>query len=542
MSNEGGLAEKTSEKKAKFGGFDFGAVIAKLKDPEKRFSLDGKASRGEYWATFLLMSFPLVLLSGGLLSVALFSDLSDMGKLISSKGAVVLAASFPILASVFFTIANLVMFPVTVRRLRDANICVCLAAIMTSAVVFFAVAAVFCPWLVCGSVLIVLAPGILPSKTGATDTQATGGAAKAKMCFLAAVLFVLAATMSGLATGYFILRYKLEKGLGDGAFGGGSGSTSMGTASTSMGMASQGKTLNERELTDMVKRGQKLIMGIIQANIDRQGKAGPLWPRSYRDGEYDSDDVSSKAYTSAADYFNALFDMDHSESPKWNPAVDRDLLSTLGKKAVVNGKINPNGLDWCIAANVRDETPDNMPVLISANVNPANLRDARALVVVRKSGRSELIKAPSYDTVYKGTLDDVGRSQEHPIVWLTPTGLVKPVGPSADYKDSSDDDDDDDDDDYAPKDSKKTCKVCIQNVEEAVNMYRLMYGGKYPESLDVLTERRGGEEPLLEEKPVDPWGNKLMYERNGRKRAIIRSAGPDGVFFTDDDISNLERR
>ena len=536
MSDENRQAEKTSEGiKAKFGGLDFGAVIAKLKDPEKRFSLDGKASRGEYWATFLLLSFPLALLSGGLLSVALFSDLSDMGKLISSFAgegtSMALGLSFPILASAFFTIANLMMFPVTVRRLRDANICVSLAAIMTSAVVFFAVAAVFCPWLVCGSVLIVLAPGILPSKTGATDTQAAGGAAKAKMCFLAAVLFVLAATMSGLATFYLIIRYKLEKGLGDGAFGGGSGSTSMGTAS-------QGKTLNERELTDMVKRGQKLIMGIIQANIDRQGKAGPLWPRSYRDGEYDSDDVSSKAYTSAADYFNALFDMDHYGTPKWNPAVDRDLLRTLGKDVVANGKINPNGLDWCIAANVRDETPDNMPVLISANVNPANLRDARALVVVRKSGRTDLIKAPSYDAVYKGTLDDVGRYLEHPIVWLTPTGVVKPVGPGEDYKDFSDDEDDDDDD----GDPKNDCKACIRNVEEAVLMYCLKYGGKYPESLDVLTERRDGEDPLLVGKPVDPWGTKLMYERNGKKRPMIRSAGPDGVFYTDDDISNLKRR
>ena len=421
MSDENGQAEKTSEEiKTKFGGLDFGTVIAKLKDPEKRFSLDGKASRGEYWTTFLLLSLPLALLSGGLLSVALFSDLSEVGKLISSKGAVVLAASFPILASAFFTIANLVMFPVTVRRLRDANICVCLAAIMTSAVVFFAVAAVFCPWLVFGSALIVLVPGILPSKTGADETQATGGAAKAKMCFLAAVLFVLAATMSGIATFYLIIRYKLEKGLGDGTFGGGSDSTSMGTGS-------QERSFSQGELDEMQRRGRKLRMGIVQANIEREmGGLPSVLPRSYKAESATRDDVAGKAYTSAADYFNALFDMEHYRTSEWKPYVDRDLLSTLGKNAVVNGKINPAGLDWCIAANIQDDMSDNTPVLISANVNPANLRDARALVVVRKSGAVEIIKDPSYNAVYKGTLDEVEGYLEHPIVWLTPTGVVKP--------------------------------------------------------------------------------------------------------------------
>ena len=199
MSDENGQAEETSEaKSAKSGGLDFGAVFAKLKDVGSFLSLDGKASRGEYWAFFLTLWLPLTLFSGGLLYDAL----------ILKDGAMVQGAS--LLASAFLTIANLVMFPVTVRRLRDANICVSLAAIMTPAVVFFAVAAVFYPWLVCGSALIILAAGILPSRTGADGAQAAGVDAKAKMCFLAALLFVFAATISGSMMDRFILSYKLK--------------------------------------------------------------------------------------------------------------------------------------------------------------------------------------------------------------------------------------------------------------------------------------------------------------------------------------------
>ena len=202
--------------------------------------------------------------------------------------------------------------------------------------------------------------------------------------------------------------------------------------------------------------GRKLIMGIVQANIDRQGKADPLWPRSDNDEDERAaprNDVSSKAYTSAADYFNALFDMDHYGTPQWNPAVDGDLLSTLGKNAVVRKgerwMIDPAGLDWCIAANITDDMQDFMPVLVSANVNPvmldlySNLFDGKnsspleigpkrgapksmfgdqAIVVVRKSGAAESLKrnVACYNKFYRQSFDYTSRANK--IVWLTPAG------------------------------------------------------------------------------------------------------------------------
>ena len=58
---------------------------------------------------------------------------------------------------------------------------------------------------------------------------------------------------------------------------------------------------------------------------------------------------------------------------------------------------------------------------------------------------------------------------------------------------------------------------------------------KYPTSLDQLCE---GDEPILEsDKPLyDPWDNKYELEMKGKNRLIIKSAGPDGEFGTEDDI------
>jgi hypothetical protein len=42
---------------------------------------------------------------------------------------------------------------------------------------------------------------------------------------------------------------------------------------------------------------------------------------------------------------------------------------------------------------------------------------------------------------------------------------------------------------------------------------------------------------LPEAPPKDPWGNPLHYRRSGPNVAFLRSAGPDGVFGTQDDVS-----
>ncbi len=47
---------------------------------------------------------------------------------------------------------------------------------------------------------------------------------------------------------------------------------------------------------------------------------------------------------------------------------------------------------------------------------------------------------------------------------------------------------------------------------------------------------------MLEGEPVDPWGNELQYELQGKKRPKITSYGPDGEAGGDDDITNYDEK
>ena len=84
--------------------------------------------------------------------------------------------------------------------------------------------------------------------------------------------------------------------------------------------------------------------------------------------------------------------------------------------------------------------------------------------------------------------------------------------------------------------------VQIKNVEEALVAYSMKHGGKYPDSLDVLTEETEDEDALLQGGTEDPWGNQLQLEKRGKKRPKITSAGPDGEMGTEDDITNVDRK
>ena len=210
--------------------------------------------------------------------------------------------------------------------------------------------------------------------------------------------------------------------------------------------------MTDADLATTRMNGRKLMLGIIQANVERESAGlGPVWPRTWRESDTDGDDIAQKSFKTAADYFSVLFDMEHYGTSEWDPIVEGDLLSTLGKNAVDGKKINPAGLDWCIAANVLDETFDFMPVLVSANVNPARLPcnrfsgrddrqlpigrkagaarsmfDDREVVLVRKSGAAERIKKGDFtlEAVFQRQGFD-NSARKIRIAWLTPTGIAE---------------------------------------------------------------------------------------------------------------------
>ena len=81
----------------------------------------------------------------------------------------------------------------------------------------------------------------------------------------------------------------------------------------------------------------------------------------------------------------------------------------------------------------------------------------------------------------------------------------------------------------------------IGGVETALNMYNMKHGA-YPDTLEPLTQETAEEDALLQGDYVDPWGTELRYERRGKKRPLLTSAGPDKEFDTEDDITNKDKK
>ena len=88
----------------------------------------------------------------------------------------------------------------------------------------------------------------------------------------------------------------------------------------------------------------------------------------------------------------------------------------------------------------------------------------------------------------------------------------------------------------------ETTRALIKSVEDALVTYNTKNSGKYPDSLEVLTQETEDADAILQGDYVDPWGNEIKYEKRGKKRPLLTSAGPDGEFGTDDDITNLDKR
>ena len=158
--------------------------------------------------------------------------------------------------------------------------------------------------------------------------------------------------------------------------------------------------------------GRTLFVGITQACIEREAAGLPsVWPRTAGSDDLsdDKDDIAGISFRNSTDYFRALFDVASMGKDGWDPYVNVD-ISTL--------KLSKNGgfCDWIVAANVKDEFDDVIPVLISANVDPSVLKTSfnghddtpipfgsevgrknlpwcdKFVIVIRKGGTAEIFK------------------------------------------------------------------------------------------------------------------------------------------------------
>ena len=175
-------------------------------------------------------------------------------------------------------------------------------------------------------------------------------------------------------------------------------------------------------LSSMAIQGRKLVQGMVQANVERQGQSlGAVWPRDQDESSQNasSDDIASKGASTTTQYFKDLFDIDHYGTQEWDPTVDGDLLSMLSGFGVpgMSGKaLEKNNIAWVIAKNIYDETQDFIPILVSRNADFSTLNgylnafdgqndtkltlgknysqpfSNKGFVLVRKSGAAEPIK------------------------------------------------------------------------------------------------------------------------------------------------------
>ncbi len=82
-------------------------------------------------------------------------------------------------------------------------------------------------------------------------------------------------------------------------------------------------------------------------------------------------------------------------------------------------------------------------------------------------------------------------------------------------------------------------RATIKNVGSAVEMFKIDHGVR-PKNLDELVTDTGHHQwrgPYILDTPTDAWGRKLTYTKMAMG-VTIQSAGPDGVFGTEDDIVN----
>ena len=138
--------------------------------------------------------------------------------------------------------------------------------------------------------------------------------------------------------------------------------------------------------------GRNLFVGIVQANTEREaaGLQG-VWPNTAgSDGlSDDKEDIAGIPFRNSTDYFRTLFDTASMGKDGWSPYVDVD-ISTLRLSK------NSDFCDWIVAANIKEEFDDVIPVLISANVDPSVLKtsfngnDETPIPFGSKVGRTKL--------------------------------------------------------------------------------------------------------------------------------------------------------
>ncbi len=185
------------------------------------------------------------------------------------------------------------------------------------------------------------------------------------------------------------------------------------------------------QMTAVSARGRDIFNAITAANTEREPLGlGSVWPKTQLDsgssgGGGSNPDISEMTFTSSSKFFYELNDGQNYGTQNWDPVAkgcDWSKLAGGGVKAKSStGELQAENNMWVIAANVRDEMEDIIPILVTRNLDCTslykNLTDgntsdkltwsrtyakpfgSKGFILIRKNGASE--KIPSKYAIVK---------------------------------------------------------------------------------------------------------------------------------------------
>lgn len=138
--------------------------------------------------------------------------------------------------------------------------------------------------------------------------------------------------------------------------------------------------ITSSNLTACMANGTKLFTELNRIEQSRQAnQRGSIYPVSPDSEATDSTDIADKDFNNAEDYFNALFDIENMNGTNWKPYTNKSFEMSVLWGFKVNGpragqKLTKNNVIWAIAKDMPESAPDFLPLLVTRNVNCANLR------------------------------------------------------------------------------------------------------------------------------------------------------------------------
>lgn len=138
----------------------------------------------------------------------------------------------------------------------------------------------------------------------------------------------------------------------------------------------------QAQMMSVGTRGRDIYVAITGANTEREPLGlGNVWPKTQLEGEAASTsgekDIGDQTFQNSCDYFFELYDGKRVGTDQWSPYVagfDYSKLAGAGVSAKAgSGPLTDQNNMWTIAANVRDEMEDIIPILVTRNVDCTSL-------------------------------------------------------------------------------------------------------------------------------------------------------------------------